>query len=626
MKSNKQIPLDPATRSWTPLVEGFALCSFFFPLIVYSLTLAPTVTLEDSAEYISVVRVLGLAHPPGAPAWTVVGHLATYFPMGNVALRTNFLSALFGSGSSLLLFLWIRQFGFHPVLALSASLTSAFSRCIWGQSVVTEVYLMNLFMIFLCLVLAGKWRETGDRRWLWTTAFAGGIGAGVHHLLILISPLIVVWSIWGRWKDVLNLKLMFGVLLSLGLGFSIYFYLPARSTGPIAWAPVDSFSSFISYFSRELFKNAEGGAWTQGTLIDALRFMGAYVIDLPWQLGGILSIFLIPGWWFLWRSRKILCLLLSGIVILNVPVLLILAGTSKFTPTSSYINQLYYLPATAAMASFVVFGWRFGFEFLSSRMRYRIPEQLYLPLLLAVPCFPLAVNWDACDRSDYYVADEYARNILRNLDPQDAVFPLTNNEGFLLLYFKHVAEDSRAFILDRRFGWDPSDQPYRIYTAWDIAATPHSSLTKIFGDKRSIPETLLYRMVSGSQLNGITQCRHTRPITLNIRKSPDQFPRLSPFERMIFASYSAYYARLGGAYWLAGNEAIAKEHWAKADELNPPDAFCHYLLGTLYDEAGIEGASVHFERAAEVFPISYDPLDTRFYSVTKDQIESKLNH
>src|SRR6266699_5321420 len=70
---------------------------FLVALVVYSWTLAPTVTLTDSGELVVAAYGLGVAHPPGFPLWVMLAHLASLVPFGSVAVRVNFSSALFGS-------------------------------------------------------------------------------------------------------------------------------------------------------------------------------------------------------------------------------------------------------------------------------------------------------------------------------------------------------------------------------------------------------------------------------------------------------------------------------------------------------------------------------------------------
>src|SRR4029078_2966183 len=70
---------------------------FLVALVVYSWTLAPTVTLTDSGELIVAAYGLGVAHPPAFPLWVMLAHLASLVPVGSVAVRINFSSAVFAA-------------------------------------------------------------------------------------------------------------------------------------------------------------------------------------------------------------------------------------------------------------------------------------------------------------------------------------------------------------------------------------------------------------------------------------------------------------------------------------------------------------------------------------------------
>src|SRR5438105_11602897 len=82
---------------------------FVAALLLYSWTLAPTVTLVDSGELIVAAHGLGVAHPPGFPLWVMLAHLASLVPLGSVALRINFSSALFAALASAMLTLVVAE-------------------------------------------------------------------------------------------------------------------------------------------------------------------------------------------------------------------------------------------------------------------------------------------------------------------------------------------------------------------------------------------------------------------------------------------------------------------------------------------------------------------------------------
>ena len=81
----------------------FCLAVFFIPLLIYILTLAPTVTFGDSGELIAAAYSSGIPHPPGFPLWVFLTHFFTLLPFKNIAWRVNLGSAAFTSFAALVL-------------------------------------------------------------------------------------------------------------------------------------------------------------------------------------------------------------------------------------------------------------------------------------------------------------------------------------------------------------------------------------------------------------------------------------------------------------------------------------------------------------------------------------------
>ena len=70
---------------------------FFAALTLYVSTLAPTILPADSGEFQLVSAVLGIAHPPGYPLYTMLGRLFTLLPIGEIAWRVNLYGAVCGA-------------------------------------------------------------------------------------------------------------------------------------------------------------------------------------------------------------------------------------------------------------------------------------------------------------------------------------------------------------------------------------------------------------------------------------------------------------------------------------------------------------------------------------------------
>src|SRR5438874_5802702 len=172
-------PLSAANGTTQLSSQAEVLCAgavFLVALVVYSWTLAPTVTLTDSGELILAAQGLGVAHPPGFPFWVLLAHLASLVPLGSVAMRINFSSALFAALACAVLTLVVaelmitaaylptwkraaqqrkkaehsridRLLGFAP--ALGAGLLMAFSRTLWSYATISEVYTLNALLILI---------------------------------------------------------------------------------------------------------------------------------------------------------------------------------------------------------------------------------------------------------------------------------------------------------------------------------------------------------------------------------------------------------------------------------------------------------------------------------------------
>ena len=251
---------------------------FLVGLIVYSWTLAPTVTLTDSGELIVAAYGLGVAHPPGFPLWVMLAHLASLVPIGSVAVRINFSSAVFAALACAMLTLVVAELlvtasGFAAprrrnkagrkssiiesseargllrfASAVSAGLLMAFSRTLWSYATITEVYALNALLVLLVFFLVVRWRRriiemrmdssagvaTPDA-WIYVAAFVFGLSMGVHHVtvaLTLPAIAVVVYRTAGL-KFFASRRLLYAALISIGALILVYSYLPwAASRSP----------------------------------------------------------------------------------------------------------------------------------------------------------------------------------------------------------------------------------------------------------------------------------------------------------------------------------------------------------------------------------------------------------
>ena len=205
-------------------------------------------------------------------------HLAALVPIGNVAVRINFSSAVFAALASAMLTLVVaellitassfaaprrknkpaRQSSnvessntnglliFAP--AVGAGLLMTFSRTLWAYATITEVYALNALLILLVFFLVAHWRrriietrtnssatETTHDTWIYAAAFVFGLAMGVHHVtvaLTLPAIAVVVYRTEGL-KFFTSRRLLYSALISFGALILVYSYLPwAASRSP----------------------------------------------------------------------------------------------------------------------------------------------------------------------------------------------------------------------------------------------------------------------------------------------------------------------------------------------------------------------------------------------------------
>src|SRR5574341_536410 len=212
-----------------------ALLALAIPLLVYSFTLSPAVSLIDSGELAVVCYTLGISHPTGYPLYTLLGKIVSGLPFGAVIDKLNFLSALFASGAALFFYLALRELlakvtgadGENLLANLGiAGMASymAFSPALWSLAVTNEVYALHIFFVSLTVFLWLKWDSMRSERVFFLICLVYGLSFTNHMTSILFFPslLIFLWSGWGKTLFTRR-RLLLGSVLFL-LGFSLYLY------------------------------------------------------------------------------------------------------------------------------------------------------------------------------------------------------------------------------------------------------------------------------------------------------------------------------------------------------------------------------------------------------------------
>ncbi len=242
-------------------------------LIVYGMTLAPTVTLEDCGELAVGSDHLGVPHPPGYPIWTILTWIFTkvfffvkFRGQPNPAWSVAFASAVFGALTSGFTAILLCRSGRDMLRSIkrtteaigertesiicwssgvAGSLLLAFSPVVWSQAVIVEVYSLGALFMAIVMFVAYVWLRKpdepirgvtwlvlgislaclvvmGSRLLLHIVRFSDFTSVGIHYVLgYLLIVLMVVIMAW-IWKHRPADRMLYLMALTFGLGLTNY--------------------------------------------------------------------------------------------------------------------------------------------------------------------------------------------------------------------------------------------------------------------------------------------------------------------------------------------------------------------------------------------------------------------
>ncbi len=222
-----------------------AAALFTVMLVVYLMTVAPTLSFWDCGEFISTSYTVGIPHPPGSPLLSLIGRVMTLSPIPDlrglgsteIAYRVNLLDVVLGALTVMFMYLimvkLIRRFRpavgsrIDTAVVLFCSAMTAFmvgfADEFWNNAIETETYMPSMLLSVIAVWLALRWEERKHEPratlYLFLAAYLIGLGNGIHLTVLLIAPTVFLLVLFARpdWFASLKLWLSAGAFLA-GVG------------------------------------------------------------------------------------------------------------------------------------------------------------------------------------------------------------------------------------------------------------------------------------------------------------------------------------------------------------------------------------------------------------------------
>ena len=266
--------------------------SFTIALIVYALTIEPTVSFWDAGEYILTSSKLQVGHPPGAPLFQMLGAFFSLFALepAQIGMMLNMMSAV-SSAFTILFMFWtitmllrrlvnvnedaIEQDTAVAILgsAFVGSLAFTFTDSFWFNAVETEVYAMATLIMSILFYLGLCWERDMHKprghRWLILIAFVIGLSFGVHFMGLLTIPALGLLYYFKNYKTVTAKTFILANVISAAILLFIFKLLLPNALR-------------LFSVSEIFFVNTIGLPFNSGSIIAGLIIIGLFYSALKY--------------------------------------------------------------------------------------------------------------------------------------------------------------------------------------------------------------------------------------------------------------------------------------------------------------------------------------------------------
>ena len=436
------ITVPAAGWTWPAILAAAA--SGLVPLAVYLATLSPTVNGGDSAEFVTVAWLLGVAHPSGYPLHTLLARLATLVPLGSVAWRVNLLSALCDAGAAALLFRAVVLLSGDLAAGLLAAGAFAFAPLIWPYAITAEVFaLNNLFAAGLLYWSVRALRESAGGqptplRTLCLAAFWMGLGLSNHHTLVFYAvPFgLLLIALAGRRAQRLRTAAMLAGCAAAG--FLPYLYLPLAGgrAAAVTWGDPSTWSGFLAHFLRReygTFRLADETIGKAGSLGARLALFGEAVLRATFFALVPLGLAALAALRRAGLVRRFVGFWLAALAF-YVVAFCALANVRLDDPLHVFMQERFWQQGFVVLAALA----GLGLAEIGLLARPRVWRWAAWPVALALPIALVVVHLPEVRRHGNTLVRDYGEAVLRSV-PADGVLLVSGDDLIgSVRYLQHV--------------------------------------------------------------------------------------------------------------------------------------------------------------------------------------------
>jgi hypothetical protein len=444
----------------------FPLASFAIPLIFFRLTSSHALMFDDAGEFALVSKLASIAHPPGAPAYILTGHLwgrlMAIFGM-NIIDSLTLLASVSISASSLLLYHSLNLIGKnlqsqslnlsdHAISLISSlsAISYAVSATTWAWANTIEVYSFQVLAFALVIYGLTCYHFKRKNACLILAAIGIAIGLASHHLtMVIFLPFIPLFffdrlciprlpvdkkkkdkiiekSFFTKYFDILKNKsfwMLAGMSAAVMITFYFWMYMRAGNSYAFMFGKPATFDQLIYHISGGSYSKFISS--TSGSII---KHRIPYFLSLTFYQLLFMLPFFILGMIFI--VKKKLTGLSTMIIFYFLFLFIYQLNNNQWSSTDAYL----LLPMMV-----LTFGVYYG-----AISNYQKMKLAYVfPVLLICQIF---FNYPLHDRKTYPVS----KDLMHLLDvsaPKNSAILIADWTTVIQYYYYRIAENFRTDLV-----------------------------------------------------------------------------------------------------------------------------------------------------------------------------------
>lgn len=448
------------TPSYKVIKWLLGIMTFFIPFIIYRLTSVNALMFDDAAEFALVIKLASIAHPPGTPAYILLGHLwvqlTSLFGM-QLINSLNIFAAVSLSSASLLLYLTFNSISkiisnsfTIKNLIISSVCAIAFSigQTAWAWGNTIEVYSFQALAFSIAILGLVRFQISNNIKYVFLAALGIGLGLANHHLtMIAFLPFTIFFFTKDLFKStivnkskkqnnektfsgdlirILKSKEFIALVITTLIVMSAFYgwmYLRAQQEYPFMFGKPDTIAG--------LFYHLKGGSYSQNLTSASGSIISSrlpYFLKLTFlQLFFFFPLFLIGIYFQLkLKLNKLTFIVFGYFLILFIYQL----NNNQWSSTDAYMLLPFYL------LMFPVF---IGSLLVSPKIKLTI----LLPILLFVQ---IAFNYKDHNRKTYAVSTSLME-LLDKSSPKNSVILISDWTTIIQYYYFRIVENFRTDLV-----------------------------------------------------------------------------------------------------------------------------------------------------------------------------------